>query len=88
MVHFLLVSGPDAALSDFHTAVAERLLLQERRKQMLNYTCMAEDLEFAKKVAGRLEITLQEIERGEGKETYKILVQNSELVWPYEIPKQ
>jgi len=81
-VHSLLVTGADGALFDWNLVVCMRLMGQERRGQTVSYTCMHEDFEWAKDVAKRMSVTLQEIVRVDGKETYPILVRNCDVIWP------
>ena len=82
MVHFLLVSADDEALEAWQMTVGARLLIQERRGQTLYYTCMDEDLDFAKETAAKLSVTLQEVKSLDGREEYPVLVHGCDLIWP------
>ena len=82
MVHFLLVSADDKALEMWQMAVGDRLMLQERRGQTIYYTCMPEDLDFAKETADTLSVTLQEVKGKDGYEEYPVLVRGCDLIWP------
>ena len=82
MVHFLLVSADDHALEMWQMSVGARLMLQERRGQTIYYTCMDEDLDFAKETADTLKVTLQEVKAKDGCEEYPVLVQGCDLSWP------
>lgn len=80
-VHSLLVTGTDDSLYTFHFLVCSALNAIERRGQTMCYTCLAEDLQLAKDSAQLYGLTLQEIVRVEGEETYPTLVQGKQAGW-------
>lgn len=81
MVHVLLVTGSDAALTRWHDLVCLYLLCQEKRGQTAAYTCMDDDFDFAKKVAADLPVTLQEVCGSGDSESYPVLVRNCDCGW-------
>ena len=74
-VHGLLVSGTDQQLLDFHMPASMLLNFFERRFDTVHCACMAEDFEFATKLAEKIGVTLQEIENENEEEVYKMIVQ-------------
>lgn len=57
----LLVTGPEAALQEFHLRVCWLLNNIDRRGQTVHYSCMAEDLDTALAAAKNADVTVQEI---------------------------
>ena len=85
-VHGLLVSGTHEQLSDFYYPACMLLNFFERRVNTMHCACMAENFEFAKKLAEKIGVTLQEIEADFDKEeeTYTIIVQGLHPGWKSE----
>ncbi len=71
-VRRFLVTAPDDHLRRFHLAVAMRLNGLERRDQTVFYTCLAEDADFALRIAERADVTVQELEIADGDEVYPV----------------
>lgn len=77
----LLVSSDDSSLMRFHLQVCMIVNVIERRKQTVLYTCMKEDFDFVFQVAKKSNVTMQEINRVDGKEVYQILIQGNATGW-------
>lgn len=84
-VHSLLVSGTNEQLYRFHLPLCMTLNAIDRRKETVRYTCFAEHLQEAVKVARSANVTLQQIDRDkDGNETYRVLVQGEHPGWSWE----
>jgi hypothetical protein len=72
-VRRFLVTAPDDHLQRFHFAVALVLNGIERREQTVIYTCFAEHVAFALRLAEQADVTLQELEiADDGEEVYPV----------------
>lgn len=73
-----LVTGTDEQLIGFHLGVAFLLNAIERRGQTILYACMAEDRDFALRMARESGVTLQELLEDENQMEDRIVVVQGE----------
>lgn len=81
-VYPLLITGDDQQLMEFTISTSMVLNFLERRLNTVYAMCMAESLEFATGLAGKLNMTIQYIDHDtDGNELYPLLNKGSHALW-------
>lgn len=81
-IYGLLITGDEDQLMQFTISTSMVLNFIERRLNTVYAMCMAESLEFASKVAGANNLTLQYIDHDEdGNESYPVINKGSHALW-------